>query len=123
MMGKMARNLLKGILAMAGLSALAAGVVHALALPRPAVWAVWLAAAVSLSGFGALSWAFKKSNVVFFSVFGGGYLLRLVLFGVFAWRVYVMSPAALLAALLTLVAVYGGLLVVETFFLTRLRTL
>jgi hypothetical protein len=91
------------------------------ALPRPALWGAIVAAFLSIGGYLSLEWALNKSDKAFFTVFGAGFLMRLVVFGVFAWWIYVTRPAAMLSGMLTLVFSYLALLAAETFLLVRRR--
>ena len=77
------RNLILGLSALT-VSSLALIVVSFLirSLSSAAVlWVLVWAGVESLLGFYSLSWGLKKSNKLFFSVFAGGSLLRLVSIG------------------------------------------
>lgn len=96
---------------------------RAFALPAAALWGIALAGAMSLAGLISMEWAFRRSDKAFFTAFGVGFLSRIVLFGVFAWRVYAQHPASLVSAILALTFSYLLLLTLETYFLALPRPL
>lgn len=79
---------------------------------------VGLAAFESVAGFVALSVAMRRSNKVFFSVFGGGLLMRLILLGLAAYVLQRWSSSVTLP-LLALVLVYFISSLIQLPFLAR----
>ena len=81
-------------------------------------WVLAWAGAESLLSFYGLSWSLERSNKEFFSIFGGGFLVRLISLGVLAYVVASMrvSPAL---PLLTLAAAYFLLSLVQLPFITH----
>jgi hypothetical protein len=73
--------------------------------PAATQWIVVWAAMESLASFYSLSWAFRKSDKIFFSFFVGGSVFRLASLGVIAALLYVYH-VPLMIPLLSLVFLY-----------------
>ena len=81
-------------------------------LPWMTVWVIVWAGAESLAAFYGLNWAMTRSNRVFFSLFGGGVLLRLVSIGVVAYLTHLFNVSPTIP-LLSLVFAYFLLSIVQ----------
>lgn len=86
------------------------------AIPGPTLWVLVWAGSESLLAFFGLSWSLSRSNRVFFSMFAGGTLLRLVSIGVAAYVLSVLKAPPTIP-LLSLVLAYFLLSIVQMPFL------
>lgn len=110
-----------GVVAPIVATAMGLGVVFLIS-PRPSIqWGVTtgllLALLQSFASVGALQWAFHKS--FFYWVWGGGVLVRFIVFAVTAFVVYRYTNLSLVATLISLVIATTLFLVIESYgFLT-----
>jgi len=80
-------------------------------------WVVLWAGIEGLLGFYTLSWAFRKSDNIFYSFFLGGTLFRLVSLGIITGLLYV-NNVPLLIPLLSLVSLYFVFSLLQVPFIT-----
>ncbi len=97
-------NGVSALLLLAGMAWFFTGMVHPTAQRFWVQVMVGLAAFEGVSGFLALSLAMRRSNRLFFSIFGGGILIRLILLALAAWVLHRWSSFVTLP-LLSLVLV------------------
>ena len=88
------------------------------AVPAATQWIVIWAALESLAAFYSLSWAFRRSDSVFYACFFGGTLLRLASVGVIAAYLFI-HQVPLLVPLLSLVLLYFFFSLLQVPFLTH----
>ena len=80
------------------------------------LWVLVWAGMESLMSFYGISWGLERSNRVFFSIFGGGFIVRLVSLGVLAYTSIQLSISPTLP-LLSLAAAYFILSIVQLPFI------
>jgi hypothetical protein len=85
--------------------------------PEATQWIVIWAALEGLIAFGSLSWAFRKSDAIFYSFFLGGTVFRLFTLGLIALVLHLES-IPLMVPLLSLVILYFLFSLVQIPFIT-----
>lgn len=116
---KSRKLLVSAVLVQVSLIGVAMGVASRVSPRSPIVGAIGLAGMASLLALASLWWAFNKSNTVFFSMFVGGILFRLVAFALFGVWVYHGAAPLLARSMVTLVLAYLVLSLMELPFFSR----